>query len=75
MSRTLQLAEQLISRPSITPEDAGCLEMLADRLAAVALTHQPASAVRYGWPALPVRNLAFLLIVLGHGFRRLLPPY
>ena len=33
MSRTLQLAEQLISRPSITPEDAGCLEMLADRLA------------------------------------------
>lgn len=33
MSRTLQLAEQLISRPSITPEDAGCLEMLAERLA------------------------------------------
>lgn len=32
MSRTLQLAEQLISRPSITPEDAGCLELLAERL-------------------------------------------
>ena len=32
MSRTLQLAEQLISRPSITPEDAGCLELLAQRL-------------------------------------------
>jgi succinyl-diaminopimelate desuccinylase len=33
MSRTLHLAEQLISRPSITPEDAGCLDLLAARLA------------------------------------------
>ena len=33
MSRTLQLAEQLISLPSITPEDAGCLDLLASRLA------------------------------------------
>lgn len=33
MSRTLQLAEQLISLPSVTPEDAGCLDLLADRLA------------------------------------------
>ena len=32
MSRTLQLAEQLISRPSITPEDAGCLELLSQQL-------------------------------------------
>src|SRR5262245_60824046 len=29
MSRTLQLAEQLIARPSVTPEDAGCLDMIA----------------------------------------------
>jgi len=33
MSRTLHLAEQLISRPSITPDDAGCLDLLAARLA------------------------------------------
>ena len=32
MSRTLQLAEQLISRPSVTPEDAGCLDLLAEWL-------------------------------------------
>ncbi len=32
MSRTLQLTEQLISLPSVTPEDAGCLELLADAL-------------------------------------------
>ncbi|CAM3475170.1 succinyl-diaminopimelate desuccinylase [Paracidovorax anthurii] len=33
MSRTLILAEQLISRPSVTPDDAGCLDLLAERLA------------------------------------------
>ncbi|WP_395058148.1 succinyl-diaminopimelate desuccinylase [Polaromonas sp.] len=33
MSRTLQLAEQLISRPSVTPDDAGCQAILAARLA------------------------------------------
>lgn len=27
------------------------------------------------WPAIPLRNLLFLLVVLVHGFRRLLPPY
>lgn len=32
MTRTLQLAEQLISRPSVTPLDEGCLELLAERL-------------------------------------------
>ena len=33
MTRTLQLTEHLISRPSVTPEDAGCLELIAARLA------------------------------------------
>jgi succinyl-diaminopimelate desuccinylase len=32
MSPTLQLAEQLIARPSVTPEDAGCLDLIASRL-------------------------------------------
>lgn len=32
MSPTLSLAKQLISRPSVTPEDAGCLALLAERL-------------------------------------------
>ncbi|MDP3357333.1 MAG: succinyl-diaminopimelate desuccinylase [Polaromonas sp.] len=35
MSRTLQLAEQLISRPSVTPEDAGCQTILVARLQAL----------------------------------------
>jgi len=33
MSRTLQLAEELISRSSVTPEDSGCLELISARLA------------------------------------------
>jgi succinyl-diaminopimelate desuccinylase len=35
MSRTLQLAEHLISRPSVTPDDAGCQQILGERLAAL----------------------------------------
>jgi len=31
--------------------------------------------VRFFWPAVPLRNLVFLAVVLAHGFRRLLPPY
>ena len=33
MSRVLELTEQLILRPSVTPEDAGCLDLIASRLA------------------------------------------
>ena len=33
LSSTLELACELISRPSVTPEDKGCQQLLADRLA------------------------------------------
>src|SRR5579883_525578 len=32
MSRTLEFTQDLISRPSVTPEDKGCLELIASRL-------------------------------------------
>ena len=35
MSETLKLAEQLISRRSVTPEDGGCQDIIAERLAAL----------------------------------------
>ncbi len=35
MSNTLALTQQLIARPSLTPEDAGCQELLIERLAAL----------------------------------------
>lgn len=33
MSATLELAQALIARPSVTPQDAGCLDLIAERLA------------------------------------------
>jgi len=32
MSKTLALAEQLIARPSVTPVDGGCQQLLIERL-------------------------------------------
>ncbi len=54
MSDTLRLLEALIARPSVTPDDAGCQALMAERLSAVGfechtLTFGPADA--------PVTNL------------------
>ena len=38
MSRVLHLTEELISRPSVTPDDQGCQRILAQRLAALDFT-------------------------------------
>ncbi len=35
MSETLQLARDLIARPSVTPDDQGCQQLLGERLAAL----------------------------------------
>ena len=52
------------------PRNITLLRGVADRLAA-----GEGGPVRYLCPATLPRNLLFLLIVLMHGFRRLLPPY
>jgi succinyl-diaminopimelate desuccinylase len=38
MSATLKLAQQLIQCPSVTPDDAGCQQIIAQRLAALGFT-------------------------------------
>jgi succinyl-diaminopimelate desuccinylase len=38
MSQVLQLAKDLVSRPSVTPDDAGCQKMIADRLLPLGFT-------------------------------------
>jgi succinyl-diaminopimelate desuccinylase len=38
MSATLELTKDLISRPSVTPKDFGCQQVLADRLIAIGFT-------------------------------------
>ena len=50
MSQTLDLAEQLIARPSVTPDDAQCLDLIAARLSACGfvcqrMDHGPADAI------------------------------
>ena len=39
MSKTLDLAKELISLKSVTPNDAGCQEIVAKRLKPVSYTH------------------------------------
>lgn len=41
MSPTLELACALIRRPSVTPEDAGCQGLMAERLAAIGFSIEP----------------------------------
>jgi hypothetical protein len=51
------------------------MEKLAARLADSRLSKQGGDAVSYFWPGLVLRNIVFALIVIFHGFRRMLPPY
>ena len=41
MSPTLELACELVRRRSVTPEDQGCQELIAERLAAIGFTVEP----------------------------------
>jgi ADP-ribosyl-[dinitrogen reductase] hydrolase len=59
------------------PRTVTWMERLADRLARQFPSEgepERSGPLPLFWPGLLPRNLAFLLIVLGHGFRRLLPP-
>lgn len=54
MSPTLTLAEQLIARPSVTPDDAGCLALLTARLAPLGFACE---AMNSGPESFRVQNL------------------
>lgn len=45
------------------------------RAAAQRLERGEHGSLRYFWPALALRNVAFFALVLAHGIRRLAPPY
>jgi ADP-ribosylglycohydrolase len=57
------------------PRSRKLLGEAAGRLACQTPTGKSMGPVRYFWLGLAPRNLAFLAIVLSHGFRRLAPPY
>lgn len=64
---------QLISGIAEWPRSTDWLRALASRLASQSTQTCPLGPLPLFWPALPARNLVFLLIVLAHGFGRLWP--
>jgi len=81
---TAALAGAVVGEPGIPrswiqgivdwPRGVSLFYRVADQLCEAARTQQAMPVIRYLWPALLLRNFLFLLIVLAHGFRRLLPP-
>jgi len=57
------------------PRSLKVLGQAGERLAEQKLEAGALGPIKYFWPGLVPRNLAFVLIVLAHGFRRLAPPY
>jgi len=57
------------------PRSVGLLSRVAERLSQQLAANRAIGPARYFWPWLVVRNGVFLITVLCHGFRRLLPPY
>ncbi|MEC5125372.1 ADP-ribosylglycohydrolase family protein [Verrucomicrobiales bacterium BCK34] len=54
------------------PRSIPYIRKVADKFAA---NPTPPPLPKLFWPAIPLRNLFFLCVVLCHGLRRLLPPY
>ena len=55
------------------PRTPALLEKVGDRLAQQRNADNALGAIRYFWPGVLLRNIVFLIIVLLHGFRRLVP--
>jgi ADP-ribosylglycohydrolase len=57
------------------PRTKAWMEQLGVKLAERCNGHASGAAVPLNWLKLLLRNALFILLVLAHGFRRLLPPY
>ncbi len=57
------------------PRSVHLLRLAADRLSELKGEGTTRKPLKYCLPAVLPRNVLVLIIVLGHGFRRLLPPY
>lgn len=69
------IPDDLIAGITDWPRSPSWLRRAADKLSRQATTSQPLGAVPLFWPALPLRNLSFLIVVLIHGFGRLFPRF
>jgi ADP-ribosyl-[dinitrogen reductase] hydrolase len=57
------------------PRSSRWIDQLAMRLTVASDPHERHGALPLNIPALMVRNILFMVWVLAHGFRRMLPPY
>ncbi|MGI0481879.1 ADP-ribosylglycohydrolase family protein [Geminocystis sp. CENA526] len=57
------------------PRNIQLLEKIADKLTENNPNYLKSSPINYNWWWILPRNILFLIIVLMHGFRRLLPPF
>jgi len=72
---TSGIATEWLSGICEWPRSLKVLGQAAERLAEQKLEAGALGLIKYFWPGLVPRNLAFLLMVLDHEFRRLAPPY
>jgi ADP-ribosylglycohydrolase len=66
---------ELVNRLLLYPYSMSSLIRLSSQLKSTLESGQPSRPVDPFWGVVLVRNLFFLIVVLIHGFRRLLPPY
>ena len=66
---------QWLNRVWEWPRTLGKLRILGTRLAQAKAQGQPQPPVHYFWIGVLPRNLLFFFVILGHGLRRLFPPY
>ena len=66
MSNTLDLTKELISRKSVTPEDAGCQQLIAERLSKIGfkIENLQYGEVKNLWAT--IGNSGPLFVFLGH---------
>ena len=67
------IPEQWLTHLVEWPRTPDWMGKLADQLAWACETGQPLKALSLPWLGIILRNLEFLLVVLSHGFRRLIP--
>lgn len=69
------LPDDWLAALSDWPRTTDWMTRLAAGLARVAQTKTPERALSLPLPAVLARNAVFTIVILAHGFRRLLPPY
>ena len=68
----IELTQQLIRRPSLSPDDAGCQALLIERLQAIGFTveRMDFADTQNFWPQRPWRRLPFRAYRRGAAWRR-----